>query len=269
MNNELLSNQKIEKNRIELRGVSIGGKEPVIIAGPCTVESEEQIFTSAKYLKDLGVDILRGGCFKPRTSPYSFQGLEEEGIRLLSEAGKRYELPIISELISLEQLERSYNYIDIVQVGSRNMYNYPLLKELGKLQKPVLLKRAFAATYEEWILAAEYIVLNGNKDVILCERGIRTFEQATRNNLDITAVPYIQSRTPFPIIVDPSHACGMREFVKPLSLSAIAAGADGLMIEVHPKPEQALCDGMQSLDFQEFAGLFHSVKHLAAWQGQV
>ncbi len=254
---------KDDKKIIDVKGLEIGAKQPVFIAGPCAVESADQIFTSAEKLKHIGVDILRGGCFKPRTSPYSFQGLEEEGVVLLYQAGKKFNMPVISEVITVNQLHYALEYLDIIQIGSRNMYNYPLLKELGKIQKPVLLKRAFSATYEEWLLAAEYIINSGNPDVILCERGIRTFEVGTRNTLDITAVPYIQSKTNLPIIIDPSHASGLSEFIKPLSLSAIAAGANGLMIESHPNPKEALCDGRQSLNFTEYEDVFNSAKKLS------
>ncbi len=254
---------QLKKKIINLNGIKIGGEDPIIISGPCAVESEEQIYKSAKFMKEIGVDILRGGCFKPRTSPYSFQGLENDGIKYLSGAAKKYDLTIVSEVITLEQLEFSYDYLDIIQVGSRNMYNYPLLKELGSIEKPVLLKRAFSATYEEWLLAAQYIINSGNSDIILCERGIRTFEIGTRNTLDISAIPYIQSKSNLPIIIDPSHASGLSEFIKPLSLSAIAAGADGLMIETHPDPKSALCDGRQSLNFDEFKDLFYSVNKLS------
>ncbi len=251
------------KTIIDVKGVKIGSGKPIVIAGPCAVESEEQVFNAAKNLKNIGADILRGGCYKPRTSPYSFQGLEDQGIKFLFDAGKKYSIPVISEVITLEQLEFAYDYLDIIQIGSRNMYNYPLLKELGKFDKPVLLKRAFSATYEEWLLAAEYIINSGNEEVILCERGIRTFEVGTRNTLDITAVPYIKSKSNLPIIIDPSHASGLSEFVEPLSLSAIAVGADGLMIESHPNPKEALCDGRQSLNFDEFERLFNKVKKLS------
>lgn len=263
MRAEWKQNSDFKRHMVEVKGVKIGGGEAVFIAGPCTVESEEQIFASAEHLSSLGVNILRGGCYKPRTSPYSFQGLENEGIELLSAAGKAYSLPVVSEVISLEHLEFSYDYIDMIQVGSRNMYHYPLLKELGKVKKPVLLKRAFSATYQEWLLAAEYIVSHGNPDVVLCERGIRTFEHATRNSLDISAVPYIHHNSDFPILVDPSHASGLRELIAPLSFSALAAGADGLMIETHPNPEEALCDGRQSLCLEDFSNLFHDLKKMA------
>ncbi len=258
-----LDNKNKQKNIVKLGNVCIGAGKPVIIAGPCAVESEEQINDAALSLKKIGVDILRGGCFKPRTSPYTFQGLEEEGIKMLSKAGKENNLPVISEVITIKQLEFAYDYLDIIQIGSRNMYNYPLLKELGTLNKPVLLKRAFSATYDEWIFAAKYILNSGNDKVILCERGIRTFEQGTRNTLDISAVPYISNNTNFPIIIDPSHASGYSEFIKPLSLAAIAAGADGLMIEAHPEPKNALCDARQSLNFDEFEDVYNAVHTLS------
>ncbi len=255
---------KRDKKIVKVREVEFSSDKCVVIAGPCTVESEEIIFESASKLSKMGVDILRGGCFKPRTSPYSFQGLEKEGIKYLYEAGKKYNMPLVSEVITLEQLDFALEYLDIIQIGTRNMYNYPLLKELGSIDKPVLLKRAFSATYEEWLLAAEYIVSNGNENVILCERGIRTFENSLRNTLDISAVPYMKTKTNLPIIVDPSHASGYREFIKSLSYAAIAAGADGLMIEVHPEPENALCDGRQSIRLDEFEEMMISMKKLSA-----
>lgn len=240
---------------VEVAGLIFGDGKAKFIAGPCAVESEEQIYNLAKELKKCGVDILRGGCFKPRTSPYSFQGLGEEGLHYLNEAGKFYGLPIISEFMSIEEVLKFHHLVDIIQIGSRNMYNYPLLRTLGEIDKPVMLKRGFSATYEEWHLASQYIISNGNKKVILAERGIRTFETGTRNTLDITAIPFMKCRTGLPIVCDPSHAVGLREFVEPLAFAALATGADGLMIEVHETPEKALSDGRQSIELKKFPEL--------------
>lgn len=239
-------------------GTKIGGDNFVCIAGPCSVESEEQILKIAKSVKKSGAGILRGGAFKPRTSPYSFQGMGFEGIRLLEIAKKETNIPIISEIMEVSQLEYFEN-VDILQVGARNMQNYELLKELGKINKPVLLKRGLSATYEEFLLSAEYIMAGGNEDVILCERGIRTFETGTRNTLDITSVPYIQEKSPLPIIIDPSHSAGLSKYVPPLSVSATAIGVNGLMIEVHNDPKNALSDGMQALNLTEFEQLSKKV----------
>lgn len=232
-------------------GTKIGGDNFVVIAGPCSVENEQQIIKIANSVKKSGANILRGGAFKPRTSPYSFQGMGFEGLRLLEIAKKETGLPIISEIMEISQLEKFEN-VDILQVGARNMQNFELLKELGKIKKPVLLKRGLSATYEEFLMSAEYIMAGGNEDVILCERGIRTFETGTRNTLDITSVPYIQEKSPLPIIIDPSHAAGLSKYVKPLAISATAIGANGLMIEVHNDPQNALSDGMQALNLNQF-----------------
>lgn len=249
---------------VNVGGVEIGRKDRVvIIAGPCAVESKEQIFLIAEKVKELGADMLRGGAFKPRTSPYSFRGLEEEGIKLLSEAGKKYHLPVISELTSADNIDLFIKYVDVIQIGSRNMQNYELLKAVGKVKKPVLLKRGFASTVEEWLLAAEYIMNEGNEQVILCERGIRTFENATRNTLDLSVVPLIQEISPLPIIVDPSHGTGKWSLVESMSLAAIASGADGLIIEVHHDPEHALSDGGQSLTIENFEKVMTKGKQIA------
>ncbi len=237
----------------------IGGGHFVMIAGPCSVESEEQILEVAQKVKESGAHILRGGAFKPRTSPYSFQGMEGEGIDLLVKAKKVTGLPLISEIMDISQLHY-FDEIDVIQVGARNMQNFLLLKELGKTDKPILLKRGFANTIQEWLMSAEYIMSRGNKKVILCERGIRTIEQATRNTLDLSAIPVIKEFSHLPIVVDPSHATGYAKYVKPMSLAAVAAGADGLMIEVHNDPCAALCDGPQSITPDAFDKLARSVE---------
>lgn len=260
MNLRIIGKNNLERtNTIKVKSVEIGGEAPVIIAGPCSIESEEQIYKAAHILSKLGGHILRGGAFKPRTSPYSFQGLGEEGLRLLREAGDEYGLPIVSEVMDTRDVELVSKYVDIVQVGSRNMQNFSLLKEVGKGNKPVLLKRGMSATIEEWLMAAEYIAYEGNLNIILCERGIRTFETYTRNTLDITAVPIVKNLCRLPIIVDPSHGTGRKELILPMSKAALAAGADGLMIEIHPSPCDALSDGEQSLDFDEFSILINEI----------
>ncbi len=254
---------KPEPTVIRIKDVAIGGKRIVIMAGPCAVESYDQVMQTAKFLKSKGVQFLRGGAYKPRTSPYSFQGLEEEGYRLLSEAAKETGLLVVSEVISLASLEQAIKYVDVVQIGARNMQNFQLLREVGRLKIPVVLKRGLASTIEEWLNAAEYIMNEGNYNIILCERGIRTFEPYTRNTLDISAVPIIKDISHLPIIVDPSHGTGKWKLVTPLSRAAIAAGADGLMIEVHPVPECALSDGPQSLNFETFEALVQEVAKIA------
>lgn len=238
------------------------------IAGPCAVESEEQFLEAAQRLKEIGVHILRGGIFKPRTSPYTFSGLGQEGFAILEEARRLTGLPIITEVVDIRQLEAAAARVDIIQIGSRNMQNYPLLQEVGRLNSPVLLKRGLSATIEEWLLAAEYILSAGNPRVILCERGIRTFNQNTRNTLDIAAVPLLKELSHLPVIVDPSHATGRNTLIKPIALAAAAAGADGLMIEVHPHPEQALCDGDQSLTPSQFAELYGQVNKVVYAMGR-
>ena len=240
--------------QIKVKDALIGGGGLTVIAGPCSVESEEQIITVARSVKSSGAKLLRGGAFKPRTSPYAFQGLREEGIRLLLEAKKDTGLPIVTEIMDLSQLEL-FAEVDVIQVGARNMQNFELLKQLGHSDKPVLLKRGLANTYQELLMSAEYIMAFGNENVILCERGVRTFENYTRNTLDISAVPVLKKLSHLPVIVDPSHAVGIAEFVSPLSLAAVAAGADGLIIEVHNNPSCARCDGMQSLTMPDFEKL--------------
>lgn len=242
--------------------IVIGKNEFTIIAGPCAVESREQIHKTAEYLSSLGIKILRGGAFKPRTSPYSFQGLGFEGLEILKEAADKYGMKVISEIMDPRDIEKADKYIDIYQVGSRNMQNYSLLRELGKINKPVLLKRGMTATVSEWLMAAEYVAIEGNDDIILCERGIRTFENYTRNTLDLTVVPIIKKLSKLPIIVDPSHGTGRRDLVIPMSRAAVAVGADGLIIEVHPNPKEALSDGEQSLNFDEMKKLIEETKKI-------
>jgi len=245
---------------IKVKDVVIGGKEVIVMAGPCVVENEKQIFETARYVKAAGAKILRGGAFKPRSSPYSFQGLGEEGLKLLAQAGKETDLAVVTEVMSVNQIELVGKYTDIFQVGARNMQNFVLLKELGKTKKPILLKRGMSASLEELLLSAEYILSQGNYEVMLCERGIRTFENYTRNTLDLSAVPALKRLSHLPIIVDPSHATGRWRLVSPMSKVAIAAGADGLIIEVHPDPKSSLSDGAQSLKLDTFAQLMKEIK---------
>ncbi|MGF7398683.1 3-deoxy-7-phosphoheptulonate synthase [Thermoanaerobacterium thermosaccharolyticum] len=248
---------------VDVNGVSIGGKNIVIMAGPCAVESKEQLFESAEAVKKFGAKFLRGGAYKPRTSPYSFQGLEKEGLEMLYEAKKYTGLKIVTEVMDIHSIEIVSKYADVLQIGARNMQNFSLLKEIGRSNMPVLLKRGIAATIEEWLNAAEYILSEGNKNVILCERGIRTFEQYTRNTLDLSAVPVIKKLSHLPIIVDPSHGTGKSFLVSPMAKAAIAAGADGLIIEVHPDPKNALSDGAQSLTPKEFEALTKEISKVA------
>ena len=240
---------------IKVKDVVIGGKEVVVMAGPCVVENEKQIFETARYVKAAGAKILRGGAFKPRTSPYSFQGLGEEGLKLLAQVGEETGLAVVTEVMSVNQIELVGKYTDIFQVGARNMQNFVLLKELGKIKKPILLKRGMSATIEELLLSAEYILSQGNYEVILCERGIRTFENYTRNTLDLSSIPALKRLSHLPIIVDPSHATGRWRLVSPMAKAAIAVGADGLLIEVHPDPKSSLSDGAQTLRIDTFAQL--------------
>lgn len=243
---------------VDVGGVKIGGGHFAIIAGPCSVETPEQVLATAKAVKEAGATILRGGAFKPRTSPYSFQGMGPSGLELLLLAKKETGLPIVSEVMDPSQLQY-FDDVDMLQIGARNMQNFNLLKEVGKLNKPVLLKRGLSATYEEWLMAAEYIMSEGNTQIVLCERGIRTFETKTRNTLDVTAIPMIHELSHLPIIMDPSHAAGMSRMVRPLSLASTGGGADGLMIEVHNNPSQALCDGPQALCPEQFSDLTREV----------
>jgi 3-deoxy-7-phosphoheptulonate synthase len=253
---------------VSVNGVKVGGSEIIIMAGPCAVESKEQLFTTAKSVATSGAKILRGGAFKPRSSPYSFQGLGEEGLKLLSQIRLETGLPIVTEVMDTRQVELVSEYTDLIQVGSRNMQNFPLLKEVGKCRIPVLLKRGMMATIEEFLLAAEYIFNQGNEQVILCERGIRTFETSTRNTLDLSAVPMLKHRSHLPVIVDPSHGTGVRWMVPALAKAAVAVGADGLILEVHYKPETALCDGHQSLSLDEFSKLMTDMRKIAKAVGR-
>jgi 3-deoxy-7-phosphoheptulonate synthase len=253
---------------VNIGGIRIGSSEVVIIAGPCSVENHEQLLETAKAVKSAGGVILRGGAFKPRSSPYNFQGLGEEGLKLLREVRKETGLPIVTEVMDTRLVELVAGYADILQIGSRNMHNYPLLKEVGMLRKPVLLKRGMMASIEEFLLSAEYILNQGNDQVILCERGIRTFETTTRNTLDLSAVPMLKHLSHLPVIVDPSHGTGLRWMVPAMAKAAIAAGADGLIMEVHYKPEEALCDGQQSLSPDEFSRLMIDLKKIAQAVGR-
>jgi len=254
---------KPEPSVLDINGVKIGGKEIVMMAGPCAIENRDQIHQTAKAIRKSGAKFIRGGAFKPRTSPYSFQGLEEEGLKLIYEAAKENDLLIVSEVISERTVEIAEKYIDVFQIGARNVQNFHLLKEVGKANKPVVLKRGQATTIEEWLNAAEYIVSEGNSNVILCERGIRTFETATRNTLDLGAIPVVKSQSHLPIIVDPSHAAGKAQYVIPLAKAAIAAGADGLIVEVHPQPRHALSDASQQLTPELFDKLCKDISLMA------
>lgn len=266
-----LSNRKFkpEPTVIKVKDFSIGGEFFSIIAGPCSVESREQILKTARFLKSQGVNFLRGGAFKPRTSPYAFQGLGKQGLEYLKEAADETGMAIVTEVTSLKTLEIAMDYVDVFQIGARNMHSFELLKEVGKAGKPVVLKRGLSATIDEWLNAAEYIMREGNARVILCERGIRTFETATRNTLDISAVPVVRNKSHLPVIIDPSHAAGVRDYIAPLCKAAMAAGADGIMIEVHPAPSKALSDGAQSLDFDGFKKMLSELMPLAELCGKV
>lgn len=253
---------KNEDTIIDVDGVKIGGGNFTVMAGPCSVESEDQLMQTAEAVKNAGAQILRGGAFKPRTTPYSFQGLGEEGLKLLQKAKKRFGLPVVTELLHVQHIDLVAEYADIIQIGSRNMQNFELLVAVGKLKKPVLLKRGMSARMEEFLLAAEYILNAGNPNVILCERGIRTFETATRNTLDLNIVALVKELSHLPIIVDPSHGTGRYSLVAPLALAAFAVGAHGLMIEVHPDPAKALSDGDQSLNLENFQNLMKKLNHL-------
>ncbi|NCE65851.1 3-deoxy-7-phosphoheptulonate synthase [Pseudoflavonifractor sp. 524-17] len=255
-----------EDTVVDVQGVRIGGGHFGVIAGPCSVESEEQVTGIAKAVKESGAQLFRGGAFKPRTSPYSFQGLGTDGLDLLLEAKADSGLPVVSELMAPRYVELFEEKVDLVQIGARNMQNFDLLKEVGKMSKPVLLKRGLSNTYEEWIMSAEYIMAGGNENVILCERGVRTFETFTRNTLDLSAIPAVRRMSHLPIVVDPSHAAGMYWMVEPLALAATAIGCDGLIIEVHNDPAHAKCDGQQSLTPEKFDELMKKVNSLRAWR---
>ena len=254
---------KKEDTIVNISGVKIGENKPVIIAGPCSVESEEQVINIAKSVKSAGASILRGGAFKPRTSPYAFQGLALDGLKILKLAKEEVEIPIVSEIVSIRHLEEFDNTVDMIQIGARNMQNFELLKEVGKLKKPILLKRGLANTMEEWLMSAEYILDKGNSDVVLCERGIRTFENYTRNTFDVSAIPMIKRVSHLPVIGDPSHASGKSWMALPLTLAALSAGADGMIIEVHNDPEHALCDGAQSIKPEVFADIMEAVNMIS------
>ena len=257
-----------EDSLIGVSGVKVGGRKLVVMAGPCSIESDEQMNTVAEAVHASGATILRGGAFKPRTSPYSFQGLAEKGLGMLEQAGRNNQMPIVTEIMSADKIEEFVGKVDLIQVGARNMQNFALLKELGKTNVPILLKRGMSATIEEWLMSAEYIMSGGNENVILCERGIRTFENYTRNTLDLSAVLAVKRLSHLPVIVDPSHASGMWWMVESLAKAAVAVGADGLMIEVHNDPENAWCDGAQSLKPEKFAHLMQDLKGIAAIVGR-
>ena len=254
---------KPERTVISLGDFRIGGDEVIVMAGPCSAETEEQVEAAAAAVAKAGAKMFRGGAFKPRSSPYSFQGLGEEGLKLLRAASDRHNLKLVSEVMDINQIEVVGKYADMMQVGARNMQNYTLLRELGRVRTPILLKRGISATIEEWLLSAEYVLSGGNTDVVLCERGIRTFESYTRNTLDISAIPVIQKLSHLPIIADPSHGTGLRDKVAPMARAAVAAGADGLIIEVHPDPDHALSDGAQSLFPKEFDRLMAELRIIA------
>jgi len=260
---------KPEGTVIKLRnGLTLGGNEVVVMAGPCSVESREQLFSTAEAVSQVGARVLRGGAFKPRSSPYAFQGMGEQGLKLLREAGEKYGLLVISEVMEISQIELMAPYVDIYQVGARNMQNFNLLRELGHARKPVMLKRGISATVEEWLLSAEYILSGGNYDVILCERGIRTFETYTRNTMDISAIPVVKKLSHLPVAADPSHGTGLRDKVAPMARAAVAAGADAALIEVHCNPDKALSDGAQSLFPMQFAELMAQLRIIAPAVGR-
>ena len=251
-----------QKTVIDVDGVKIGGKKPVVMAGPCAVESKEQILTTARIVSEAGAEVLRGGAFKPRTSPYSFPGLGEKGLELLALAREETGLKVITELMDVEHLEIVNEYTDIIQIGSRNMKNYALLKKVGGLDTPVMLKRGMASTIKDWLLAAEYIMSEGNHQVMLCERGIKTFCEETRYTMDLSAIPLVQEKSHLPVIADPSHGTGRWELVAPMARAAIAGGADGLLMEVHPRPKEALSDGQQSLKPERFENLMDELNRM-------
>ena len=257
-----------KNTKIQVGNEIIGGNKVLVMAGPCAVESEEQLMSTARFLKTQGATFLRGGAFKPRSSPYSFQGLEEDGLKILAEAREETGLLIISEAVSTRSLELAAKYVDIIQIGARNMQNFSLLQEVGRLKLPVMLKRGLSATIEEWLNAAEYIMSEGNYNIILCERGIRTFETYTRNTLDLSSIPAAKELSHLPVFADPSHGTGRWELVTPMSRAAIAAGADGITVEVHPNPKEALSDGPQSLNFDNFTELMIDIRRIASILGR-
>jgi len=254
---------------VKVKNIFIGNNQPIVImAGPCAIESKDNIIDIALNIKNAGASMLRGGAYKPRTSPYSFQGLKTEGINYLKQAGEMYDLPIVSEIMSADRIDEFVEHIDLIQVGARNMQNFELLKELGKINKPILLKRGLSNTIEEWLMSAEYILSEGNPNVILCERGIRTFERATRNTLDLSVVPILRKLTHLPIVIDPSHATGHSDLVESMALAAITVGCDGLIIEVHDCPEKALSDGGQCLRYKAFSSMVTKAKQIATVIGR-
>ena len=259
-----------EPSVIEIgHGITVGGKQLAVFAGPCAIESQEQFTTVSKAVKASGANILRGGAFKPRSSPYSFQGLEGDGLKIMYNSGQELNMPICTEVLDTRDVELVAKYADIMQIGARNMQNFELLKELGKCNKPILLKRGLSSTIEEWVMSAEYIMAGGNEQVIFCERGIRTYETFTRNTLDLSAIPALKSISHLPVIVDPSHATGLPWMVESLTKAAIAVGADGIMIEVHNNPKKALCDGAQSLTPQQFDNVMQTVKKRVEFEGKI
>ena len=268
MNEDKLLNKEKKLDYVSANGETFGEEKIIMIAGPCAVENKEQIFSAAIGVKQAGATFLRGGAFKPRTSPYSFQGMGIEGLKLLKNAADYANLKVVSEVLSISQLEEAIPYCDMIQVGSRNMQNFELLKAIGKSKVPVLLKRGFSATFGEWLYAAEYIMSEGNCKIILCERGIRSFDPTTRNVLDLSAIPVVKEKSKLPIIIDPSHATGNKNYVEALSLAAVAAGADGLLIEVHPHPESALSDKDQQLTIEEYKNLVTKAKRVALAVGR-
>ncbi|MBN2334759.1 3-deoxy-7-phosphoheptulonate synthase [Candidatus Bathyarchaeota archaeon] len=253
---------------VHVRNIAFGGERVVVIAGPCSVESRDQLLETARIVKDAGCHMLRGGAYKPRTLPYSFQGLGEEGLRILAEARDVTGLPVVTEVVDPGDVGLVEGYADVLQIGARNMQNYPLLKRVGRAEKPVLLKRGMSATILEWLGCAEYILAEGNPDVILCERGLRGFQKVTRNTLDVAAVPVIHQASHLPVVIDPSHGTGVRSLVKPMAKAGVAAGADGLMLEVHPRPEEALSDGAQSLRPHDLVELVAEVRAVAEAVGR-
>ena len=257
-----------EDTIVEINGIKFGDKYTGLIAGPCAVESYDQLDTTAQDLTESNVKILRGGAFKPRTSPYAFQGMGEDGLKILRSVANNHNMAVASEIMDVSQLDLFMKYVDILQVGARNMQNFNLLKELGKIHKPIILKRGLSSTFEEWLMSAEYVMSGGNGQIILCERGIRTFENYTRNTLDLSAIPVIKKLSHLPIIVDPSHGTGLRDKVEPMSRAAIAAGCDGLIIEVHNNPNCALCDGAQSLYPWQYDILYKQIKQIAPIVGK-
>lgn len=265
---KLASREYKDKTVIKINGVEIGGNTLTVIAGPCSVEDEEQMLSTAKAVKEAGAHMLRGGAYKPRTSPYSFQGLGKKGLEILKMAKEQTGLPVVTEVMDPRDVELVAEYADVLQIGARNMQNFSLLKEVGKCRKPVLLKRGLSATIKEWLMAAEYILVGGNEKVILCERGIRTFETATRNTLDVSAVAVLKHETHLPVCIDPSHAAGNFQYVIPLAMAGVAAGADAVMVEVHPNPPEALSDGDQSLNFTQFSELMMSLRKVTKALGR-